>query len=99
MIVSKTKLKKIPETCKGCKFSEVVDNLYGLNSGRVCSITGILCPIEKSPHGNAKYGKSKYCPLVEIEINESNNDEIKKMEEVIDWVTNKLQVERRENDG
>lgn len=61
MIVAKTKLKKIPKTCKECSISKSDWDT------RICGINGKECPVERKPSGNIGYCKPGWCPLVEIE--------------------------------
>lgn len=61
MIVAKTRMKKIPESCKDCKFSTTE---YG---GRCCRIAIRFCPMKQSEHKNWKYFKPDWCPLIEID--------------------------------
>ena len=61
MIVAKTKMRKIPKSCKKCNLS--FQNWAG---ERTCSVTKKDCPMELSS-GNWKYGKPTWCPLVEME--------------------------------
>lgn len=60
MIVAKTKMRRIPKTCKECKLSK--HSFYG---DRVCAVVGKDCPTSFCS-GNWKYGKPAWCPLVEI---------------------------------
>lgn len=66
MIVAKTRMKKIPKTCKDCPLS-IVQFDWGNLSHRICGINSKDCPQEKKPSGNYGYGKPCWCPLVEIE--------------------------------
>lgn len=61
MIVAKTRMKKIPATCNKCCFS-CIDR----GEGRYCTITYMVCPIEKKESGNYGYSKPDWCPLVEL---------------------------------
>lgn len=61
MIVAKTKMKKIPESCNKCNLSYA--DLYG----RFCRIQNKLCPMEQSEHKNWKYTRPDWCPLQEVE--------------------------------
>lgn len=61
MIVAKTKMRKIPKTCKDCKVS-----MHEFGGDRVCVIARRDCPMELS-NGNWRYGKPTWCPLVELE--------------------------------
>lgn len=62
-IYAKTRLRKIPKTCKECTLSAI--EFYHHDSERVCTITGKSCPIEKKASGNWGYTKPDWCPLVE----------------------------------
>lgn len=61
MIVAKTKMKKIPESCNKCALSYI-----GMN-GRFCKIEKAMCPMERSEHKNLKYTRPDWCPLQEVE--------------------------------
>lgn len=65
MIYAKTKMRRIPKTCKDCSLSYFYHESV-LESYRACSITSICCPWEKQKSGNYGYGKPKWCPLVEM---------------------------------
>lgn len=67
MIFIKTKLRKIPDVCTNCKYSDVLRYSFGSDSTRYCRITGTETPMAKTVAGNMKYGKPKNCPLVETE--------------------------------
>ena len=59
MIIAKTRLKRMPRTCRECTIS--------LNDGwgeRVCGITKKDCPLEVV-NGRVRYGKPGWCPLRE----------------------------------
>ena len=62
-IYVKTRLKKIPKTCKECHLSTT--ELYGYDFERVCIVTRKECPVEKKASGNWGYCKPSWCPLVE----------------------------------
>lgn len=64
-IVARTNLKKIPSTCKECKFSIVKGSWC--NSFRVCSICQKECPMERTDKGNMAYTRPNWCPLAEVE--------------------------------
>lgn len=64
MIFAKTKMKRIPETCKKCSMAR---NYVG-DDEKWCSVTGYCCPKEKKQSGNVGYGKPDWCPLIELEI-------------------------------
>lgn len=66
MIYAKTKMKKIPKTCKDCAIS-IVQFVTPINSYRICSINSKNCPMEKKQSGNYGYTKPNWCPLVCIE--------------------------------
>lgn len=65
MIVAKTKMKRIPDTCKKCSLSVVQQYGFG-NTDRVCCVNGYVCPLETKPSGNVGYTKPTWCPLMEI---------------------------------
>lgn len=60
MIVAKTKMKKIPDSCNKCGLKT-----YSFEGTR-CFITGKVCPMEKSEHGNWRYTHPNWCPLIEV---------------------------------
>lgn len=62
MIVAKTKMVRVPETCKKC--SKAIDDVQG----KWCSLTGNFCPHEKKPSGNTGYGMPTWCPLMDIDF-------------------------------
>lgn len=66
MIVAKTRMKKIPKTCKDCSCS-VVHFISPIKSYRVCVITSNNCPMVEKSRGNYGYGKPKWCPLIVAE--------------------------------
>lgn len=71
MIVAKTKMVRIPETCKKCSLSEV--RHYGfLDTDRYCGITKRMCPTVKKQSGNIGYGMPTWCPLMDIDLLEEN---------------------------
>lgn len=61
MIVVKTKLTKIPESCGQCKYSRMEG--YDLTRGRVCTLLRVY--IGKDDHTN-KLVKPKSCPLTDV---------------------------------
>lgn len=61
MIIVKTKMKKMPKTCKECRISYI-----GWEEVRFCGINGKTCPMEQKPSGNWGYSKPSWCPLVEV---------------------------------
>lgn len=67
MIVAKTKMKRIPDTCKKCSVSYVYYD-SPIDSTRCCRITSYECPTETAPSGNTRYVKPDWCPLMEIEV-------------------------------
>lgn len=67
MIVAKTRLKRIPKTCKECTLSYVP-----CFDDRVCSIKQMVCPMEVRPSGNLAYCKPGWCPLVELKEGATN---------------------------
>lgn len=62
MIYAKTKMKRIPKTCKECTLTLIQFNQLGFD--KYCSLTGKLCPMEKKANGNYGYTKPKWCPLI-----------------------------------
>lgn len=70
MIVVKTKMKQIPESCRKCSFKQVLNN----NCMAYCAITGRDCPAEKKPSGNVGYGMPSWCPLMDIELIDDEGD-------------------------
>lgn len=64
MIVAKTKMKKIPESCNKCDLS-----IYNIQewsaSKRYCAITEKTCPMKKTSEGEWKHVRPKWCPLME----------------------------------
>jgi len=63
VIAAKTRMRKIPKTCKDCSLSR---RDYW-NDERMCVINGMLCPLEVTESGKIAYCKPSWCPLVEIE--------------------------------
>lgn len=64
MIVAKTKMKRIPETCKKCSMAENEYGAWGVACApKRCLLTGRDCPQEKKLSGNVGYGKPDWCPL------------------------------------
>lgn len=61
MIVAKTRLRKMPQSCRKCSLS-IVDSW---TDDRVCSITHRLCPLELR-NGHIGYAKPEWCPLMEV---------------------------------
>ena len=61
MIVAKTRLQKMPQSCRKCSLS-TVDSWTG---DRVCNIKHRLCPLEVR-NGHVSYAKPEWCPLVEV---------------------------------
>lgn len=64
MIVAKTKMKKIPESCNKCSLS-IVESYSWTESYRFCPITKKECPMVRSEHKNMKYTRPDWCPLME----------------------------------
>ena len=65
MIVAKTRMKKIPKTCKDCSMS-IIQGRWN-DSYRICSINSKECPMEKKENGNWAYTNPDWCPLMEVE--------------------------------
>ena len=61
MIVAKTRMKRIPKTCKDC--SVLFIDGWG---ERVCGINKRECPVEFTGHGRLAYAKPGWCPLVDL---------------------------------
>lgn len=76
MIVAKTKMKRIPETCKKCSFAKIeyAGNEFYTSKDRYCKITGYECPIGTKPSGNVGYGMPSWCPLMDIELIDDEGD-------------------------
>lgn len=69
MIVAKTKMVRIPETCKKCSMAEgEFINCESPGIYKRCTLTGILCPKEKKESGNIGYGMPTWCPLMDIDL-------------------------------
>lgn len=73
MIVAKTKMKRIPETCKKCSMS-CVEKYVSVDSDRFCILNGRECPKEIKPSGNVGYGKPNWCHLMDIELIDDEGD-------------------------
>ena len=68
MIIIKTKLRKIPDKCKNCKFCNV-EHIRFRDSVRVCSITGNDVPyVYNKSKRNWEYTKAPNCPLIEVGV-------------------------------
>lgn len=63
MIVAKTRLKKMPKTCKQCDYRA----LYPVDGEDICRIAGAFCPWENKPDGMFGLGKPDWCPLMDVE--------------------------------
>lgn len=61
VIVAKTRMRKIPKTCKNCPIS-YIDSW----DERCCGITHRECPVEVTAKGRLGYGKPGWCPLKEL---------------------------------
>lgn len=61
MIAAKTRMKKIPNTCKECRVSYI-----DWTGSRFCNASGRDCPMEMKKSGNMGYYRPSWCPLVEI---------------------------------
>lgn len=64
MIVAKTKMVRIPETCKKCS-ARRIDNQFNVS---YCNFTGKECPLEDKRNGNIGYGMPTWCPLMDIDL-------------------------------
>ena len=62
MIVAKTNLKKIPETCNKCKFSKH-DKYFDIKQ---YTLLDKRCNKIQSNSGNWMYTRLKDCPLIDI---------------------------------
>jgi len=71
-IFAKTRMKRIPDTCKKCSLSCYDPQGFSGEYARFCSITGKPCPTVSGGNGNIKYGKPKNCPLVMLDVPEGN---------------------------
>lgn len=68
MIIIKTKMKKIPDTCKKCPYSCVHHEYYDATGTRYCVINGKALPMEYvKEKRNWCYIKPDWCPLEEID--------------------------------
>ena len=65
MIYVETKLKRVPESCKNCRFRQ--HEFFGND---VCSITKTEIPVDKKTY---KIGKCKNCPIFEADISDWSN--------------------------
>lgn len=69
MIVAKTKMVHIPETCKKCPMAKNEFGDWGVTfAPKRCLLTGRDCPQEKKPSGNTGYGMPTWCPLMDIDL-------------------------------
>lgn len=76
MIFAKTKMTRIPETCKKCSMSKKSYDCFGYKDpDKRCFLTGLFCPKEKKESGNIGYGKPDWCPLMDLEIVGDGEDE------------------------
>jgi hypothetical protein len=62
MIYVKTNLKKIPDTCNKCKFSNH-DKYFDI---KTCTLLNKHCKKIQSNSGNWMYTKLKDCPLIDM---------------------------------
>lgn len=69
IIVAKTRLRKLPKTCKECSVARS-DSWTG---DRFCGASNRICPMEVTPSGRVAYCKPSWCPLVEIDKDGDNN--------------------------
>jgi hypothetical protein len=76
MIIIQTKLKKIPEKCTKCKFSQVkydTVDYWQMTNYRVCGITGTKVPyVFNKEKRNWEYTKASGCPLKLVEDNSND---------------------------
>lgn len=66
MIVAKTKMRKIPKSCKTCSLRHDERMSQGQYYS-LCCITLRSCPMEKKKSGNYGYIRPTWCPLMEVE--------------------------------
>lgn len=69
MIYIKTQLRKIPESCKECRFSKMIDTKEyddWRRYKRICEINGRKCVKAKTKNGNKKFIRPKWCTLIDI---------------------------------
>jgi len=106
MIVIETKLKKIPETCTKCKFSETVpiyieEGLWEHFTGnytRRCSITHKEVPyVYIKERKNWCYTKCKNCPLKDLSEEQKTYFVIKDGRTISDY-NNKEEAEKHARD-
>ena len=64
MIVAKTRMRRMPKSCRWCKLS--CANWF---EERFCSVTAGDCPKEYEKNGSWKYVRPDWCPLLEMEEN------------------------------
>jgi len=62
MIVAKTRLRKIPETCTACNLSRKV---WG---SKFCGPRCRFVPVVKKKGQRPHYEKPEWCPLMEVEL-------------------------------
>ena len=67
MIIAKTRMRTIPQTCKTCSIS-----YFDGWGEKCCGINHKECPFEVTAGGRIAYGKPHWCPLVEVK--EDNTD-------------------------
>lgn len=70
MVYAKTKLPKLPESCKKCAFSEVRDTGKfedWRRYKRICKLTGHKIAMQVVEKGCPKYVRPVWCPLIEVE--------------------------------
>ena len=73
MVIIKTRLKKIPKTCKECVFSqtleeEMKDKRVSGYKIRRCTLTGYTAPIKRTKNRRIyKISKPNSCPLIEVD--------------------------------
>ena len=76
MIIVKTKMKKLPETCSKCKFGKTTWT-RGFGNIKTCVITNKDIDYDFSPEkGNWCYVKPEWCPLVEVSNEEIKNETV-----------------------
>lgn len=88
MIVAKTRLRKIPQSCNKCPFSRM-DGAFN-SSYRVCIFTETVCRKEKMLSTNWKYVRNADCPLSETLGNQKGGAKLRTPKEYLDNLQRKL---------
>ena len=74
MIVAKTRMKKMPETCKQCHYMTT----HIATGEEICRITRTFCPWEKKPNGMFGLGKPDWCPLMDSAELSGNSGQLRR---------------------